>query len=114
MLVSILTNGVSLSVLDVLLFFFNDTATTEIYTYGHTLSLHDALPISACRAPAAPRPRRDCPAPAGAAGYPVRTSRSRCDARCRVRPVPAPIARTPRSRSAAARTRAAAAGRHPP
>src|SRR3546814_8596299 len=24
---------------------FNDTATTEIYTYGHTLSLHDALPI---------------------------------------------------------------------
>src|SRR3546814_2613175 len=28
-----------------LCFFFNDTATTEIYTYGHTLSLHDALPI---------------------------------------------------------------------
>src|SRR3546814_19040193 len=27
-------------------FFFNATATTEIYTYGHTLSLHDALPIS--------------------------------------------------------------------
>src|SRR2546427_6527555 len=27
-------------------FFFNDTATTEIYT----LSLHDALPISPCRA----------------------------------------------------------------
>src|SRR2546429_6371031 len=27
------------------LFFFNDTATTEIYT----LSLHDALPISGCR-----------------------------------------------------------------
>src|SRR3546814_14170289 len=26
-------------------FFFNDTSTTEIYTYGHTLSLHDALPI---------------------------------------------------------------------
>src|SRR3546814_17960034 len=26
--------------------FFNDTATTEIYTYGHTLSLPDALPIS--------------------------------------------------------------------
>src|SRR3546814_11259645 len=26
--------------------FFNVTATTEIYTYGHTLSLHDALPIS--------------------------------------------------------------------
>src|SRR3546814_12172298 len=31
---------------EILLFvFFNDTATTEIYTYGHTLSLHDALPI---------------------------------------------------------------------
>src|SRR3546814_14517578 len=29
-----------------LFFFFNDTATTEIYTYGHTLSLHDALPIA--------------------------------------------------------------------
>src|SRR3546814_10964681 len=26
--------------------FFNDTATTEIYTYSHTLSLPDALPIS--------------------------------------------------------------------
>src|SRR3546814_3743897 len=26
-------------------FFFNDPATTEIYTYCHTLSLHDALPI---------------------------------------------------------------------
>src|SRR3546814_15076880 len=29
-----------------MIFLFNDTATTEIYTYGHTLSLHDALPIS--------------------------------------------------------------------
>src|SRR3546814_19438527 len=26
--------------------FFNGTAPTEIYTYLHTLSLHDALPIS--------------------------------------------------------------------
>src|SRR5258707_11900301 len=33
-------------------FFFNDTATTEIYT----LSLHDALPISRCARPA-PAPR---------------------------------------------------------
>src|SRR3546814_17236703 len=31
----------------VFFFFFNDTATTETYTYGHTRSLHDALPISA-------------------------------------------------------------------
>src|SRR5687768_17924301 len=50
-------------------FFFNDTATTEIYT----LSLHDALPISAARAGSArgqsrpgsrsprPEPGRDCP-----------------------------------------------------
>src|SRR3546814_10503552 len=30
--------------LSTVVFFFNDTATTEIYTYGHTLSLHDALP----------------------------------------------------------------------
>src|SRR3712207_7473226 len=39
---------------DVVLFFFNDTATTEIYT----LSLHDALPISLtfanCRVPISP------------------------------------------------------------
>src|SRR3546814_5304781 len=26
-------------------FLLHATATTEIYTYGHTLSLHDALPI---------------------------------------------------------------------
>src|SRR3546814_19257545 len=30
-----------------LIFVLNDTATTEIYTYGHTRSLHDALPILA-------------------------------------------------------------------
>src|SRR3546814_17216001 len=29
-----------------LMCFVNDTATTELYTYGHTLSLHVALPIS--------------------------------------------------------------------
>src|SRR6476661_1411811 len=33
--------GVSLGFVSVFIFFFNDTATTEIYT----LSLHDALPI---------------------------------------------------------------------
>src|SRR3546814_20313069 len=27
------------------LFFFTDKATTEVYPYCHTLSLHDALPI---------------------------------------------------------------------
>src|SRR5215469_17956830 len=35
-------------------FFFNDTATTEIYT----LSLHDALPISAAGRALRPRPRQ--------------------------------------------------------
>src|SRR5687767_15860741 len=41
-------------------FFFNDTATTEIYT----LSLHDALPISACSPSSAGRTlpmRTPCP-----------------------------------------------------
>src|SRR3546814_5871642 len=38
--------------------FFNDTATTEIYTYGHTLSLHDALPIWSTTISARSRPRR--------------------------------------------------------
>src|SRR3546814_1190262 len=28
------------------IFFFDDTSTTDIYTYLHTLSLHDALPIA--------------------------------------------------------------------
>src|SRR6059058_6054252 len=35
--------------LAVFFFFFNDTATTEIYTSLHTLSLHDALPICCAR-----------------------------------------------------------------
>src|SRR5437588_13096755 len=44
-------------------FFFNDPATTEIYT----LSLHDALPISpVARARCAPRSRRPTRSPARA------------------------------------------------
>src|SRR3712207_7048120 len=39
-----------------LFFFFNDTATTEIYT----LSLHDALPISTWTCAAATRTSRSC------------------------------------------------------
>src|SRR5213080_5591630 len=43
------------------IFFFNDTATTEIYTPLYTLSLHDALPIcdewTAGRVRAGTRPR---------------------------------------------------------
>src|SRR5881296_2625225 len=38
-----------------LFFFFNDTATTEIYTLLYTLSLHDALPICS-RSQASSRP----------------------------------------------------------
>src|SRR3546814_18491529 len=30
--------------LGLVFFFFNETATTELYTYGHTRPLHDALP----------------------------------------------------------------------
>src|SRR5213594_4717845 len=65
-------------------FFFNDTATTEIYTSVHTLSLHDPLPISAQAhgGGACPPGRvRDRPAPrdarlAGAAAV-LRTARGR-------------------------------------
>src|SRR3712207_8024715 len=44
-----------------LLFFFNDTATTEIYT----LSLHDALPISGRRGRQPPPPPVGARRPAG-------------------------------------------------
>src|SRR2546430_17328199 len=47
----------SLLILVFLLFFFNDTATTEIYT----LSLHDALPIFLARSPGAWRLRVGIP-----------------------------------------------------
>src|SRR2546426_10735205 len=47
-----------------LFFFFNDTATTEIYT----LSLHDALPIWARHRPAAGRGVRDAAAGAPSLG----------------------------------------------
>src|SRR3546814_325341 len=36
---------------ELLFFFFNDPATTEIYTYFPTLSLHDALPFCLPRLP---------------------------------------------------------------
>src|SRR3546814_11874971 len=55
---------------------FNATATTEIYTYSHTLSLHDALPICAPAAPAGrarPRRRRGIRAPAAPRGRAIRT-----------------------------------------
>src|SRR2546426_11534187 len=58
-----------------LFFFFNDTATTEIYP----LSLHDALPISRCAPPpchpAATPPAAPCPS--------LRSRRSRACRRVR-------------------------------
>src|SRR2546430_12363750 len=55
------------------LFFFNDTATTEIYT----LSLHDALPISPATTTCspAPYPRRARPAPRTPAPSPAEQDR---------------------------------------
>src|SRR3546814_16711996 len=64
-------------------FFLNDTATTEIYTYRHTLSLHDALPISPPSRPAPPksssfvssaqlRPLNSAVVPPGPLGPPLR------------------------------------------
>src|SRR2546422_8498066 len=46
-----------LSLIYLSFFFFNDTATTEIYT----LSLHDALPISSASCRRFPNPRRRKP-----------------------------------------------------
>src|SRR3546814_1186108 len=50
-------------------FFVNDTATTEIYTYWPTLSLHDALPICVVR-------RRRHPRPAAALARAARSART--------------------------------------
>src|SRR5688572_32436271 len=51
---------------DFLFFFFNDTATTEIYT----LSLHDALPIYPAGTPpdSSTRPATETPEPAESTG----------------------------------------------
>src|SRR2546430_5560420 len=55
-------------------FFFNDTATTEIYP----LSLHDALPISRrCRTP--PRAGRGAPRNPSSRAPPIRTDRFRSE-----------------------------------
>src|SRR3546814_12748299 len=54
-------------------FFFNETAPPEIYTYVHTLSRHDALPISG-RGP--PGIGRAAPRRSGAHRSPGRASSS--------------------------------------
>src|SRR3546814_7625601 len=51
-------------------FFFNVTATTEIYTYLHTLSLHDALPISSQRDHSSAEASPGAPSPASPTGAP--------------------------------------------
>src|SRR5438309_6776705 len=55
--------------LSIVIFFFNDTTTTEIYT----LSLHDALPIS----PNPPAPGKPCCEPCGGAPKPPRVAPAR-------------------------------------
>src|SRR3712207_8100042 len=54
-------------------FFFNDTATTEIYT----LSLHDALPISWVARPGTTAPSRSLPGPRAGADRRQSTRRDR-------------------------------------
>src|SRR6058998_2747089 len=80
-------------------FFFNYTATTEIYTVMNTLSLHDALPISRDRPgvgrPPGPR-ARDARGPRSGivAGGPSRTAApggARRAAWHRTRSIAAPI-----------------------
>src|SRR3546814_16149446 len=47
--------------MDVSYLFFNATATTGNYTEGHTLSLHDALPISSVEPVSSPAPPAGLP-----------------------------------------------------
>src|SRR6266566_9653386 len=65
-------------------FFFNDTATPEIYT----LSLHDALPISRARTAAGSTSRRCCsgstPRPAGRSEEHTSELQSPCNLVCRL------------------------------
>src|SRR5216110_4058427 len=58
--------------MSLIFFFFNDTATTEIYTSSHTLSLHDALPTSTPRRGRCP----DQPGVAYGSSVPARAARS--------------------------------------
>src|SRR3546814_10134599 len=58
------------------LFVFTETATTEFYTYLHTLSLHDALPICCCSAVLVPKTPRRPRSPAPASTKPGSSMRS--------------------------------------
>src|SRR5215204_7672880 len=63
-----------------LFFFFNDTATTEIYT----LSLHDALPISRTGTPALMRPIMHDPGRPGRSEEHTSELQSHSDLVCRL------------------------------
>src|SRR3546814_19406664 len=70
-------------------FFFRDVATTEIYTYCHTLSLHDALPISSWSCSVRKRCRRRSPASARSPPTPPAPTASRSTSRPASTPSPA-------------------------
>src|SRR3546814_18350304 len=85
-----------------------DTATTEIYTYLHTLSLHDALPISRRDARRRWRHRSGGaqPAPpASAAALGARDRRARPPRRASPHPLAAPPATSLAARRCAGRGR---------
>src|SRR6266536_623051 len=100
-------------------FFFNDTATTEIYT----LSLHDALPIGAYRGARSPTPVRNCtsPKPASSTGpgsasnaaSHARTCAGRALWRRSTTPNAAPASAIPASSSPAVRSPSPAGSRPP-
>src|SRR3546814_18423149 len=56
-------------------FFVTETSPTDVYTYSHTLSLHDALPISPGRAVRAHRRRPHLPAPVRRHDHRIRQGR---------------------------------------
>src|SRR3546814_10284694 len=80
-------------------FFFRDVATTEIYTYCHTLSLHDALPISSWSCSVRKRCRRRSPASARSPPTPPAPTASRSTSRPASTPSPASSPPSPTGRS---------------
>src|SRR5213076_3525885 len=60
-----------------IVFFFNETRATDLYTVGNTLSLHDALPISPAAPNGSPLNATNCcitPLPSGAGNFTDRKS----------------------------------------
>src|SRR3546814_14238143 len=96
-------------------FFFNDTATTVIYPYGHTLSLHDALPISSGSGAAAhqgtlstaTRPASRSPPVRSARASPTRSALRWRSGSCALASVPTWSTTAPTASSATATSRRA-------